>query len=80
MAACGPAAALTFGSLLGGTVIVEAVFAWPGVGSYVLDAVAGRDYPAIQGFVLYLSALFLVINVVVDLAYRWLDPRIQLGR
>ena len=68
------------GHLLGGTVIVETIFGWPGVGKYAVDAIFSRDYPVIQGFVLYMAVIFLLVNLAVDLAYRWLDPRLHFGR
>ncbi|GAC1684711.1 MAG: ABC transporter permease [Gemmatimonadaceae bacterium] len=71
--------ALRFGRLLGEAVIVETVFAWPGVGRWMVESIYDRDYPAIQAFVLYISTVFIVINVGVDLAYRRLDPRVRLG-
>jgi peptide/nickel transport system permease protein len=70
-------AALRFGRLLGEAVIVETIFAWPGVGRFVVDAIYDRDYPAIQGAVLYLAVVFSVVNLVADLCYRLLDPRIR---
>jgi len=71
---------MSLGHLLGGAVIVETVFGWPGVGKYAVDAIFLRDYPVIQGFVLYMAVIFLCINLAVDLAYRWLDPRLHFGR
>ena len=71
--------ALRFGRLLGEAVIVETVFAWPGVGRWMVESINDRDYPAIQGFVLYIATIFVVINVLVDLSYRVLDPRVRLG-
>jgi len=65
--------------LLGGAVIVEAIFAWPGIGKYVVDSISGRDYPTIQGFVLFAGTLVLLINLAVDLMYVALDPRVRLG-
>jgi peptide/nickel transport system permease protein len=66
-----------FGILMGGSVVVESVFAWPGVGRLAYEAVRTRDYPVIQGVVLYVSALILVINLVVDILYAYIDPRIR---
>ena len=66
-------------TLLGGVIVVEVVFAWPGVGRLVFNAVAARDYPLIQGAVLLIAALFLVINLLVDVLYAVVDPRIRLG-
>lgn len=72
--------ALRFGRLLGEAVIVETIFAWPGIGRWMVESIYDRDYPAIQGFVLYIATVFVIINVVVDLSYRVLDPRVRLGR
>lgn len=71
--------ALRFGRLLGEAVIVETVFAWPGIGRWMVESIYDRDYPAIQGFVLYIATVFIIINVVVDLSYRIMDPRVRLG-
>ena len=67
---------LQLGTLLGGVVVVEVVFAWPGLGRLALDAVERRDYPLLQGAVLLIAAGFLIINLLVDLLYAKLDPRI----
>lgn len=71
--------ALRFGRLLGEAVIVETIFAWPGIGRWMVESIYDRDYPAIQGFVLYIATVFVVINIAVDLAYRALDPRLRVG-
>ena len=68
---------LQLATLLGGVIVVEFVFAWPGLGNLVFTAVQGRDYPVVQGVVLLLAALFLLVNLLVDLAYSALDPRIS---
>src|SRR6218665_1446785 len=68
-----------FGYLLGGAVIVEQIFALPGLGRLTLDAISQRDYPLVQGAVLFIAFNFLVVNLLVDLAYAALDPRIRLG-
>ncbi len=68
-----------FGYLLGGAVIVEEIFALPGIGRLVLDAINQRDYALVQGTVLFIAFNFLVVNLLVDLAYAALDPRIRLG-
>lgn len=68
---------LQLGTLLGGIVVVEVVFAWPGIGRLALTAVERRDYPVLQGAVLLIAAAFLLINLVVDLLYAKLDPRIR---
>ncbi|MEU4569153.1 ABC transporter permease [Micromonospora sp. NPDC023956] len=70
-------AGLEFGSLLGGAVIVETVFAWPGVGRLMTDAIAARDYSIVQACVITVAAIFIVINLVVDLLYVRLDPRVR---
>jgi ABC-type dipeptide/oligopeptide/nickel transport system permease component len=66
-----------FGALLGGAVIVEQVFAYPGVGTLLLTAISQRDYPVIEGVVLVVATLVVFTNLVVDVAYTWLDPRIH---
>lgn len=71
---------LSFGHLLGGTVIVETIFAWPGVGKFVVDAIFNRDYPVIQGYAMFMALIFVLVNLLVDLSYVLLDPRIRLER
>ena len=71
--------ALRFGRLLGEAVIVETVFAWPGIGRWMVESIHDRDYPAIQGFVLYIATVFILINLAVDTSYRFLDPRVRPG-
>ena len=68
---------LNVGTLLGGTVLVEYVFNWPGLSGFLVNAVEQRDYPAVQSIVLVISILFILINLIVDLLYSVLDPRIQ---
>jgi peptide/nickel transport system permease protein len=70
---------LSLGHLLGGALIVEYVFAWPGMGELAISAIQARDYPLIQGFVLFAGAVYVVVNFSVDLGYAWLDPRIRVG-
>ncbi len=70
---------IAFGHLLGGAVIVEGIFAWPGVGNLLVTSIHDRDYPMIQGFVLFMGMVFTVLNLVADLAYLWIDPRIRLA-
>jgi peptide/nickel transport system permease protein len=70
---------MRFGHLLAGAVIVETVFAWPGIGKFVVDSIYDRDYPTIQGFVLFIGTVFVLLNLVVDVSYVWLDPRVRLG-
>lgn len=66
------------GYLLAGSVIVETIFAWPGLGQLFAQAVAQRDYPTIEGVVVLAGTVFLILNLLVDLCYRQLDPRIRL--
>ena len=68
-----------FASLLGGTVIIESVFSWPGVGGLMLDGISNRDYAVVQGGLLLLVLLFIIINLLVDLTYALVDPRIRIG-
>ena len=68
---------LQFGYLLGGAIITETIFAWPGIGRWLLLAVHARDFPAIQGGVLLVATTFVTINLVADLLYAWLDPRLS---
>ena len=67
---------LELGVLLGGTVVTEVIFAWPGVGFLVIDAINNQDYPIVQAAVTLLATIFVFINLLVDLIYAWLDPRI----
>lgn len=71
-------AGLSVGHLLGGSLIVEWVFAWPGMGDLAVSAIHDRDYPLVQGFVLFAATVYLVVNLAVDLSYAWLDPRVRL--
>jgi peptide/nickel transport system permease protein len=73
-------AGMRFAGLLGGAVIVETIFAWPGIGKYALDSIYDRDYPVIQGFVVFMGTVFLLVNLIVDLGYAVIDPRIRLGQ
>ncbi len=70
---------ISFGHLLGGTVIVESIFAWPGVGKFCLDAIFNRDYPVIQGYALFMAVIFVTVNLAVDVSYRFIDPRVRLS-
>lgn len=69
---------LSIGSLLGGTAIVESIFMWDGVGKLAVDAINMRDYPMIQAYVMWMAILYVCVNLVTDLSYRALDPRIRL--
>ena len=71
--------ALSIGSLLGGTAIIETIFMWDGVGKLAVDAITMRDYPMIQAYVVWMALIYVVINLITDLLYHVLDPRIRLG-
>jgi ABC-type dipeptide/oligopeptide/nickel transport system permease component len=68
---------LNLGLLLGGAVLTETIFSWPGLGRYVVDSLMARDYAAVQGCILVFAGLMAVINLIVDLVYVLLDPRIR---
>ncbi|MBS3918803.1 MAG: ABC transporter permease [Deltaproteobacteria bacterium] len=68
---------LQFGLLLGGAVLTETVFAWPGLGRLIVDSILARDYPVIQGTILIFGLLYILVNLVVDLLYAYIDPRIR---
>lgn len=70
---------MSLGHMLGGAVVIESIFAWPGVGSLLVDAISGRDIPLVLGCVLTIVGVFVTINLLVDLAYTYLDPRIRYG-
>ena len=70
---------LSIGSLLGGTAIVESIFMWDGVGKMAVDAINMRDYPNIQAHVMWMAIIYVLVNLITDLSYRFLDPRIRLG-
>lgn len=71
---------LSVGSLLGGTAIVESIFMWDGVGKMAVDAITMRDYPVIQAYVIWMAVIYVLINLVTDVIYHYLDPRIRLGQ
>ena len=71
--------ALSVGSLLGGTAIIESIFMWDGVGKLAVDAITLRDYPLIQAYVVWMAIIYVMVNLVTDLLYHALDPRIRLG-
>ncbi len=72
--------ALSIGSLLGGTAIVESIFMWDGVGKMAVDAITMRDYPVIQVYVIWMAVIYVCVNLFTDMIYHYLDPRIRLGR
>jgi peptide/nickel transport system permease protein len=71
---------LQIGALLGGAVIIEVVFARPGIGQMIVTAITKRDLPVVQGGVLTIAVIFVLVNLVIDMLYGVLDPRIRLGR
>jgi peptide/nickel transport system permease protein len=71
-------ASMRFAALLGGTAIIEQVFSYPGIGKIILEGITSKDYPVVQGGIIVLSFSFILINLVVDILYKWLDPRIRL--
>ena len=68
---------LSVGTLFGGSVVIETIFRWPGLGKLAMDAITNRDYPVIQGFVLFSAAVYVLVNLVTDIAYHWIDPRVR---
>jgi peptide/nickel transport system permease protein len=70
--------AVNFALLLGGAVVTEAIFAWPGIGRLLVDSIFARDYTVVQAVVFFSAAIIVVVNIVVDLCYAWLDPRVTL--
>jgi ABC-type dipeptide/oligopeptide/nickel transport system permease component len=70
---------LQFGTMLGGTVLIESVFARPGLGRFAINAINARDYPQIQGMVLFMASVYVLVNLAVDILYGFMDPRIQQG-
>lgn len=71
--------ALSIGSLLGGTTIVETIFMWDGVGKMAVDAITMRDYPIIQAYVAWMAVIYVLVNLITDIVYHYLDPRVRLG-
>lgn len=71
--------ALSIGNLLGGTAIIESIFMWDGVGKLAVDAITMRDYPVIQAYVVWMAIIYVLVNLITDLLYHRLDPRIRLG-
>lgn len=68
---------LQFGTLLGGAILTETIFSWPGIGLWIYEGILARDYPVVQGGVVFVSATFVLINLLVDVSYAFIDPRIQ---
>ena len=70
---------LSVGNLLGGTTIVESIFMWDGVGKMAVDAITMRDYPVVQAYVAWMAVIYVLVNLVTDILYHYLDPRVRLG-
>jgi peptide/nickel transport system permease protein len=68
---------LQMGLLLGGAILTETIFSWPGIGRYIYEAIGYRDYPVIQSGILVVATIFILINLIVDLLYAAIDPRIK---
>ena len=68
---------LQIGTLFGGSVVIETIFRWPGLGKLVMDSITARDYPVVQGFVLFTSVIYVGVNLLTDIAYHWVDPRVR---
>jgi ABC-type dipeptide/oligopeptide/nickel transport system permease component len=68
---------MDFGRMLGGAVVVETIFAWPGMGRLAVQAVLGRDFPVVQGVAIMGAAIFMVVNLIIDMLYGWVDPRLR---
>jgi dipeptide transport system permease protein len=71
---------LQVGQLFSGAILTETIFAWPGIGKWLIDSIARRDYPAVQGGVLLVAVMVMVVNLIVDLLYGLINPRIRHGR
>ena len=70
---------LSIGTLMGGSVVIESIFSWPGLGKLVMDSITARDYPTIQGFVLLIAVIYVVINLLTDISYHLIDHRVELN-
>jgi ABC-type antimicrobial peptide transport system permease subunit len=70
---------IQFGLLLSGAILTETIFAWPGIGKWIYHSISARDFPAVQGGILFISFFFVMINLVVDLLYSVINPRIRLS-
>ena len=71
--------ALSAGSLLGGTAIVESIFMWDGVGKMAVDAITMRDYPIIQVYVIWMAVIYVIVNLITDIGYNYLNPKIRVA-
>lgn len=70
---------MSIGAMLGGTVVIETIFSWQGIGKLAMEAIKNRDYPLIQGYVVWMALIFVMINLLVDISYHVIDPRIRIG-
>ncbi len=70
---------LEFGSVIAFSIVTETIFAWPGMGKLIIDSIGVLDRPVIIAYLLVIVTVFIVVNLVVDIAYSWLDPRVRLG-
>jgi peptide/nickel transport system permease protein len=73
-------AGLQFGNLISGALLVETVFSWPGMGTLALDSILSRDYPTLLGILAFSATLVIIANLLTDLSYRWLDPRLRVAK
>ena len=71
--------ALSIGNLMGGTTIVETIFMWDGVGKMAVDAITMRDYPVVLAYVAWMAVIYVVVNLITDILYHYMDPRVRLG-
>ena len=71
---------LTAGTLVAGAVLTETIFSWPGIGRWLVESVLARDYPVIQSGILLIAILVIIVNLIVDLAYAWANPRLRGGK
>lgn len=69
----------SIGKLLAGSVIVETIFSWPGIGKFAIESILNRDYPVVQGFVIFMAVIFVILNLLVDISYAFIDPRVLGG-
>ena len=68
---------LSLGSLLGGTAVVEVIFSYPGLGNMAVSAITSYDYPLIQAYVMWIALIYMIINLLIDISYKYLDPRVK---
>jgi ABC-type dipeptide/oligopeptide/nickel transport system permease component len=71
---------IQFGYMLGGSIYIETIFAWPGMGRVVAESVSNRDFPLVQSIAFFTSVVIIILNFLTDLAYGWFDPRIRYGQ